>query len=88
MSDELIIHFRRHYFPGYSPGMESQRKAVLRAFREPKTMLQVSFETGILRANITRFVSEFQRDGRIIRIKNGICPISKHPAGLYQRIEL
>lgn len=86
MSDKMIIHFRKEYFPSYYQHLESQRKAVLKAFREPKTMLQVSFETGILRANICRFISEFQREGRIIRIKNGICPISKHPAGLYQRI--
>ena len=49
----------------------------------PKTMLQVSLETGILRANICRYVSIFRKTERITLIKKGICSISKHRAGFY-----
>jgi hypothetical protein len=63
---------------------QAQMKRVFRAFAaEPKTMLQVSFETGILRANICRYVSEWRQEGKIQVIRFGLCPISKHRAGFY-----
>ena len=49
----------------------------------PKTMLMVSIETGILRANICRYVSEMRKDGIIEPIGKGICRISKHGAIFY-----
>lgn len=49
----------------------------------PKPMLQVSIETGILRANICRYVAEMKKEETIFLIKKGICPISKHRAGFY-----
>ncbi|MDX9846656.1 MAG: hypothetical protein RBT74_06725 [Tenuifilaceae bacterium] len=49
----------------------------------PKTMLQVSKETGILRANICRYVAKWKRTNRIILHGFGLCPISKHRAGYY-----
>lgn len=49
----------------------------------PKTMLMVSIETGILRANICRYVSEMRKDGIIEPIGKGICRISKHGAVFY-----
>jgi len=48
-----------------------------------KTMLQVSIETGILRANICRYVAVMKKQETIFLIKKGICPISKHRAGFY-----
>lgn len=63
-----------------------QEKKVLAAFNAPKTMLQVSFETGVFRANICRFISHWQRDGRIVLTHFGLCPITKHKAGFYQAI--
>lgn len=63
---------------------QAQMKRVFRAFAaEPKTMLQVSFETGILRANICRYVAEWRQEGKIQVIRFGLCPITKHRAGFY-----
>jgi len=61
-----------------------QRIIVLKAFSKyPKTMLQVSKETGIYRANICRYISGFKKRNTIKLIRFGICPISKHRAGFY-----
>lgn len=61
-----------------------QRKTALNAFSErPKTMLETAQETGIYRANLCRYISEWQKQNRIFLIHFGICPISKHRAGFY-----
>lgn len=52
-------------------------------YGQPKTMLMVSIETGILRANICRYVAEWEKENRICIVRKGICPISKHRAGFY-----
>jgi|688.fasta_scaffold99034_5 hypothetical protein len=63
---------------------EGQMKKVFAAFeRNPSTMLMVSIQTGILRANICRYVSIWKRQGKIKHLKFGLCKISKHPAGYY-----
>ena len=63
---------------------QGQTKRVFTAFlRHPKTMLAVSIETGILRANICRYVAEWGKENRICIVRKGICPISKHRAGFY-----
>ena len=63
---------------------EAQMKRVFAAlYRQPKTMLMVSIETGILRANICRYVAERGKENRICIVRKGICPISKHRAGFY-----
>ncbi len=49
----------------------------------PSTLLMVSRKTGILRANICRYIAEMERIGNIHKIGYGICPISKHRAGFY-----
>lgn len=51
--------------------------------RQPKTMLMVSFETGILRANICRYVAKWEKQNCIRIVRKSICPISKHRAGFY-----
>jgi hypothetical protein len=62
----------------------AQMEIVFAAFqRRPATMLMISIETGILRANICRYVSEWQRQGKIKLLKQGLCKISKHRAGYY-----
>lgn len=61
-----------------------QMKSVFKAFSsKPKTMLMVSVETGILRANICRYIAKWKKQNSIILFKKGICPISKHRAGFY-----
>ncbi len=63
---------------------EAQIERVFAAlYGQPKTMLMVSIETGILRANICRFVAEWKKENRIYKFQQGICPISKHRAGFY-----
>ena len=45
-------------------------------YREPKTMLMVSIETGVLRA-------KWRKQDNIKEVKKGICNISKHRAGYF-----
>ena len=69
---------------GKSTHFQAQMKRVFAAlYRQPKTMLMVSIEIGILRANICRYVAEWEKENRICIVRKGICPISKHRAGFY-----
>lgn len=73
-----------HKGQGKSTHFQAQIKRVFAAlYRQPKTMLMVSIETGILRANICRYVAEWEKENRICIVRKGICPISKHRAGFY-----
>lgn len=55
-----------------------QKQQVSKAFFEkPKTTLQVAIETGIYRANITRYVGKWKKADKIVIVRKGICPISK-----------
>jgi len=60
-----------------------QRKIVFSAFKEPSTMLMVSTKTGILRANICRYVAEWKRMDKIKFLYKGLCPVSNMKAGFY-----
>ena len=63
---------------------ETQMKRVFEAFkRKPSTMLMVSFETGILRANLCRYIAKWQKSNSIHKLKQGLCKVSKHRAGFY-----
>ncbi|CAA7195873.1 hypothetical protein [Chryseobacterium potabilaquae] len=63
---------------------QAQKSRVFKAFSErPKTMLMVSVETRICRANICRYVSQWQRENRIEIVRKGFCSLSKHRAGFY-----
>jgi hypothetical protein len=69
---------------GKDKHFQGQTQRVFTAFlRHPKTMLMVSIETSILRANICRYVAEWGKENRICIVRKGICPISKHRAGFY-----
>ena len=73
-----------HKGQGKSTHFQAQMKRVFAAlYRQPKTMLMVSTETGILRANICRYVAKWRQSNSIELVKTGICPISKHRAGFY-----
>ena len=62
----------------------AQMDKVFKAFREqPSTMLMVSIKTGILRANICRYVATWEKQGRIAEVKKDQCKISKFQAGYY-----
>ncbi len=58
-------------------------RVFLALYKQPKTMLMVSIETNILRANICRYVAEFEKQNSIRVAQKSICPISKHRAGFY-----
>lgn len=60
-----------------------ERKTFQAFYSQPKTMLMVSVETGIERANICRYVAELEKQDRIYIVRKGICPITKHRAGFY-----
>jgi hypothetical protein len=63
---------------------QGQMKKVFTAFySQPKTMLMVSVETGILRANICRHVAALRKENRVTVYRKGICPLTKCRAGFY-----
>ena len=67
-----------HKGQGKNTHFQAQMKRVFAAlYRQPKTMLMVSIETGILRANICRYVAEWKKQDCIKIVRFGICPISK-----------
>ena len=73
-----------HKGQGKDKHFQAQMERVFAALdRQPKTMLMVSIETGILRANICRYVAKWEKENRICIVRKGICPISKHRAGFY-----
>ncbi len=73
-----------HKRQGKDKHFEVQMKQVFAAFkRKPSTMLMVSIETGILRANICRYVAKWQKSNSIHLLKQGLCKVSKHRAGYY-----
>ena len=57
--------------------------AYLSFYEKPKTMLQVSFETGIERASICRYVSRLRKSDQISVVGYGLCPITHFKAGFY-----
>ena len=64
----------------------NQYQTVCESFKErPKTMLEVSVETGILRANICRYVAKM--DNKVQVIRKGLCPYTKFRAGFYSTDE-
>ena len=65
----------------------NQLAILTKAFRTPKTMLQVAKETKIERASICRRIAELREIDRIEVVKRGLCPITKHRAGFYKIIE-
>jgi hypothetical protein len=55
----------------------------LSLFNQPKTMLMVEKETGIMRSNICRYIATLRKRDCIGIVKKGICPISKYSAVQY-----
>ena len=57
---------------------QTQMQVVFDALlKQPKTMLMVEVETGIMRSNITRYVAKWKKQDCIKIVRFGICPISK-----------
>lgn len=59
---------------------KAQMKRVFEAFHKPKTMLMASKETGILRANICRYIAKWEKQNIIKRGLKKACKISKAKA--------
>jgi hypothetical protein len=59
-------HFRNQYQTVYQSFLSS-----------PKTMLQVKFETGVMRESICRYVATMRKEDNIQMVRKGKCPISK-----------
>ena len=61
-----------------------QYQTVFNSFKErPKTMLQVSIDTGILRANICRYIADMEERGIIQCLYKKLCPYTQYKAGFY-----
>lgn len=75
----------------YSIGVHSKGKQTLPQLQtvrlcfstRPKTMLEVSEETGIRRANVCRYVGKLRKRDQIAVVRYGLCPVSKYRAGFY-----
>lgn len=62
----------------------AQYQIVYQSFKEcPKTMLDVSLETGILRANICRYVADMENKGVIQLLYKSEDEHTKFTAGYY-----
>lgn len=59
------------------------KRAFKEFYRQPSTMLQVEHQTGIMRANLCRYVARWRRLGIIYLVEKAKCPISKMLAGFY-----
>lgn len=67
---------------GKDKKISGQKTKVFNAFStQPKTMLMVSVETGVLRANICRYVADWREQNKIQEVRKGLCRITKHRAG-------
>lgn len=63
---------------------QTQYQIVYQSFKEhPKTMLDVSLETGILRANICRYVADMEEKGLIQLLYKSEDEHTKTKAGYY-----
>lgn len=75
-----------HSFNTHDKGNEyrSQYQTVFQSFKEhPKTMLDVSLETGILRANICRYVADMEDKGLIQLLYKTEDEHTRFTAGYY-----
>lgn len=54
---------------------------------EPLTMLEASYKTGILRANICRYVSYLRERNQLFLVGYRFCSISKRKVGEYSTDE-
>jgi predicted transcriptional regulator of viral defense system len=66
----------------------TQYQITYQFFKErPKTMLEVSDETGIRRANICRYIDKMRKKGQLELIHRGLCPVTHCRSGFYSTDE-
>lgn len=69
---------------GTTKSFSNQFHTIKKAFSgTPATMLMVSHQTGIERANICRYVATMKKQNQIVLIGFGLCQISGFKAGFY-----
>lgn len=56
--------------------MKQLIKVRLSFMERPKTMLMVSHDTGVERANICRYVDVMRKSGQIETVRRGLCEIT------------
>lgn len=62
----------------------TQRQVVYKAlFERPMTMLMVSRQTDVDRANICRLIAKWRKEDKIYFVQKGICEVSKASAGYF-----
>lgn len=71
---------------------DSTKKAQMKRFfqclkERPKTTKMASVELGIQRANLTRYVAEFEKRNLITTVDKKPCEITKHKAKYYSTDE-
>lgn len=79
-SPEVFLHKEQDKDTDFQTQM---KRVFIALYSQPKTMLMVSIETGILRANICRYIAKWEKENHIKIVRKSICPISKHRAGFY-----
>ena len=63
---------------------EIQKRRVFKAFAErPKTMREVSTETGVIRSNICQFIADFREAKTVTVVRRELCPITGNRANFY-----
>ena len=75
LSTPLISLNGQHKDSNYLAQTQRVNKAFF--FEKPKTMLQVSFETGIFRANICRYVAQWKTEQPYCSCKDWNLPDNK-----------
>lgn len=63
--------------------MKQLSKVRLSFMERPKTMLMVSHDTGVERANICRYVNKMRDTGQLEIVKRGLCEVTGCRAMFY-----
>jgi hypothetical protein len=63
---------------------KAQKKRTLEALiKEPATSLMLSVKLNILRSNLTRYLRKFEKQKKVVVLKQAPCEISGHNAKYY-----
>lgn len=63
---------------------KNQRLITLEALKEaPATSMMLAKRTGILRANLTRYLAKLEEEGKIAVVKEAPCSVTGHFAKYY-----
>jgi len=79
------MHFKRRKHVMMTPEKKKgQIRQTIEALKEqPMTSMMLSVKTGILRANLTRYLAKLERQGRVTVVYEKKCRITGHAAKYY-----